>query len=91
MIEVHIKDPECKKGNYGFITVACGFESEIIVVTNGSKLNAKSIMNIPVFENAATLDFIVSGADEEKAVAAIRDFFQKKKPIKAGILGAGSR
>ena len=41
-------------------------------------MNAKSIMNIPVFENAATLDFIVSGADEEKAVAAIRDFFQKK-------------
>ena len=36
MIEVHIKDPECKKGNYDFITVACGFESEIIVVTNGS-------------------------------------------------------
>ena len=29
MIEVHIKDPECKKGNYGFITVACGFEPEI--------------------------------------------------------------
>ena len=79
MIEVHIKDPECKKRNYGFITVACGFESEIIVVTNGSKLNAKSIMNTPVFENAATLDFIVSGADEEKAVAAIRDFFQKKE------------
>lgn len=44
MIEVYIKAPKYKKENNSFITVACRFESEIIVVINGSKLNAKFLL-----------------------------------------------
>lgn len=75
MEEIHIRNVVHKNGRASIISVACGFESRVIIVVNGQKFNAKSIMNASVVDNAENIDFMIMGADEENVKIAIKKFY----------------
>lgn len=75
MREIHIAHMKQRNASAGLITVTCRFESEIIVMVDGRKLNGKSIMNTSIIEKAEKLDFIINGTDEKDAENAICTYF----------------
>lgn len=58
------------------VQVACQFSSEINLLTNGRKINAKSIMGIMAISpcKGMELDIETCGNDEEKALDAMAHF-----------------
>ena len=60
------------------VQVACQFSSEISLLTNGRKINAKSIMGIMAISpcKGMELDIETSGNDEEIALNAMSHFLQ---------------
>lgn len=58
------------------VQVACQFSSEINLLTNGRKINAKSIMGIMAISprKGMELDIETCGADEENAINAMAQF-----------------
>lgn len=75
MIRIHINNKRNQQKRGNFIALACGFKSEVAAVINGEKINAKSIMKVPVIENAAEIDFIINGEDEKTAADTITAYF----------------
>ena len=60
----------------GKLSVACCFDSEIILESNNRKINAKSIMGIMAFNPTVgmSVDIVVDGKDEEEALQAMEKF-----------------
>ena len=58
------------------VQVACQFSSEINLLTNGRKINAKSIMGIMAISpcKGMELDIEANGNDEENAIHAMTEF-----------------
>lgn len=58
------------------VQVACQFSSEINLLTNGRKINAKSIMGIMAISprKGMELDIETCGTDEENAINAMAQF-----------------
>ena len=58
------------------VQVACQFSSEVNLLTNGRKINAKSIMGIMAITPCKGMELEVEtcGADEENALVAMKDF-----------------
>jgi phosphocarrier protein HPr len=56
------------------------FESEVELEGNGNRVNAKSIIDIMLLaaENGSKINIYAKGNDEEKAVSAILELFEKK-------------
>lgn len=75
MIELHVRDNrENIPGS--LVTVACGFVSDISLVDRGKKYNAKSIMNIPVFNQCNELYLVIEGPDENEAAEKIIEYYE---------------
>lgn len=75
MRELHINNTEHIKCRGGIISVTCRFQSEIIAIVNGQRLNAKSIMNTSAIVKADAIVFLISGVDEENTELAIKELY----------------
>lgn len=60
------------------VQVACQFSSEITLMCEGRKINAKSIMGIMAVSphEGMEMDIETNGADEERALSAMSQFLQ---------------
>ena len=58
------------------VQVASKFDSRIYLLSDGKKVNAKSIMGIMAFNptDGMSLDIVTEGADEQEALVAIEKF-----------------
>jgi len=74
MREIQIRKNSKNQGKR-IAAAVCGYESEVFAVINGKKYNAKSIMNMPVMEQAEIIDFLISGEDEEIVERAIMKLY----------------
>ena len=59
---------------------ASSFESDVFIEANGTKANAKSIMNVMCLglKKDDEVKIIADGADAEAAVKALSDLFENK-------------
>ena len=79
MLEIQIDNARQKAGEPNFISMACRFKSDVVVVVNGQRLNGKSIMNSSIIENAETLKVIAEGIDEESVIKAVSRYYKIDK------------
>lgn len=58
------------------VQVACRFDSEIMLVSDDRKINAKSIMGIMAFNpsNGMRVNIVAEGKDEDEALSAMEKF-----------------
>lgn len=58
------------------VQVACQFNSEIILVSDEKRINAKSIMGIMAFNpcKGMNINIVADGSDEEAAISAMEKF-----------------
>ena len=61
------------------VQLATKYDSKIYIEVDNKKVNAKSIMGMMslVLRENQVVTIVAEGADEEEALAAIEDFFQK--------------
>ena len=76
MIKINVSNKRSKQKSGNFIVLACGFKSEVSALIAGEEVNAKSIMKVPVIENAAEIEFIIKGEDEKAAADTISAYFE---------------
>lgn len=57
--------------------MACGFSSNITLLTGERKYNAKSIMNVPLLNESEELYFIVAGLDENEVAEKIKKYYEE--------------
>jgi phosphotransferase system HPr (HPr) family protein len=62
-----------------FIKMATGIVSDITIIKNGDEYEAKGIVSLlsACITHGQTITIRVNGKDEDKAIAAIADFFEK--------------
>lgn len=62
------------------VTLASGFKSEIQLGLNGKQINGKSIMGVMMLAAAQgyTIELMVSGSDEEQAMAALLELINSR-------------
>lgn len=58
------------------VQVACQFDSNIVLVNDNRKINAKSIMGIMAFNptRGMTVNIVADGSDEQEALVAMERF-----------------
>lgn len=58
------------------VQVACRFDSEITLVSDSRRINAKSIMGIMAFNpsDGMEVSIVAEGSDEDEAVGAMESF-----------------
>lgn len=58
------------------VQLACQFDSNIILVNNNRKINAKSIMGIMAFNptSGMSVNIMADGSDEKEALVAMEKF-----------------
>lgn len=58
------------------VQVACQFDSNIVLVNENRKINAKSIMGIMAFNpsRGMTVNIVADGSDEQEALVAMEKF-----------------
>ena len=63
-----------------FVREAARFKSEIMVAKEGSEVNGKSVMQLMLLaaECGALVTLRITGPDENEALAAIENLFQRK-------------
>lgn len=76
--EVIVSDVSKKHDNpiAELVQVACRFDSNITLVSEDRRINAKSIMGIMAFNptNGMTINIEAEGQDESEAIAAMEQF-----------------
>ena len=62
------------------VTLASSFKSDIQLALNGKQINGKSIMGVMMLAAAQgyTIEFIISGIDEEQAMEALLDLVNSR-------------
>lgn len=78
MIKIHVNNKRNKQKSGNFVALACDFKSEVFAVIDGEKINAKSIMKVPVIENALEISFIINGEDEKTVANVISAYFEAR-------------
>ncbi|HEY2420289.1 MAG TPA: HPr family phosphocarrier protein [Neobacillus sp.] len=64
-----------------FVQEASRFSSDIFLVKDGKKVNAKSIMGLMSLAvgSGVTINIVADGSDEDRAIAALSEFIQKEQ------------
>lgn len=62
------------------VTLAAGFESEVILARGSRKVNGKSIMGVMMLAagRGTSIEVIAEGGDEEEAVNRIEELIQRR-------------
>ncbi len=62
------------------VTLASSYKSDIQLALNGKQINGKSIMGVMMLAAAQgyTIEFIISGNDEEQAMEALLDLVNSR-------------
>jgi len=63
-----------------FVTIASKFESSIEIACKTNKVNGKSIMGVMMLaaSKGTEIDLIISGTDEEQALAALTELINNR-------------